>query len=161
MKVGKVVVDTNVAIVANGRGTHADEMCQLSCVRKILDIQICGRVTLDDQNLILNEYRNKLNFSGEPGVGDAFFKYLFNHLYSGSRVLRFSVTPTSDDQRGFEELPKNDLDRSDRKFLAVAVVADAPILNATDRDWHEQRSLLDRMSVRVEQLCPHLALRSR
>ncbi len=161
MNVGNVVVDTNVPIVANGRDTHADGPCQLCCVSKIQEIQSCGTVILDDRNLILDEYANRLNFRGEPGVGDAFFKYIFDHSYSGSRVLCVSVTPTSDDQRGFEELPKNDLDRSDRKFLAIAVVADAPILNATDSDWHEQRTLLDGLSVTVEQLCPHYAVRTR
>lgn len=161
MNMGSVVVDTNVPIVANGRDTIVDEPCQLSCVTKIQEIQSCGTVVLDDRNLILDEYANRLSFSGEPGVGDAFFKYIFDHSYSGTRVLRVSVTPTSDDQRGFEELPKNDLDRSDRKFLAVALVSEAPILNATDRDWHEQRSLLERLSVTVEQLCPHYAVRSR
>ena len=29
------VVDTNVAIVASRRGTHADERCQLACVEKL------------------------------------------------------------------------------------------------------------------------------
>lgn len=161
MNLGSVVVDTNVPIVANGRDTNVDEPCQLCCVTKIQEIRSCGTVILDDRNLILDEYANRLNFSGEPGVGDAFFKYVFDHSYSGSRVLRVSITATSDDQRGFEELPKNDLDRSDRKFLAAAVVANAPILNATDSDWDEQRTLLDRLSVTVEQLCPHLAIRSR
>ena len=43
--------------------------------------------------------------------------------------------------RGFEELPVNRLDRADRKFLATAVVGNAPILNATDSDWDEQKEL--------------------
>ena len=161
MNVGKVVVDTNVPIAANGRDTHADYPCQLSCVRKIRDIQSCGTVVLDDQRRILEEYRNHLNFRGEPGVGDAFYKYIFDHSHSESRVLRVPITPTNDNERDFEELPRNSLDPSDRKFLAVAVVAKAPILNATDSDWAEQHTLLDRLSVTVEQLCPHYAVRIR
>ena len=29
------VVDTNVAIAANGRETHADHLCQLACMEKL------------------------------------------------------------------------------------------------------------------------------
>ncbi len=63
------------------------------------------------------------------------------------------ITP-SDESRGFAELPKNELDPSDRKFLAVAVKAGAAILNATDSDWDEQSALLERLGVPLEQLCP-------
>ena len=63
------------------------------------------------------------------------FKHVFDHGYDKSRVRRVSITPSSDDRRGFEELPENDLDKSDRKFLATALVAGAAILNATDSDW--------------------------
>ena len=62
-----------------------------------------------------------------------------------------------DDERGFEELPPNELDPSDRKFLAVAVVGAAKILNAVDSDWSEQRSLTDDLSIDVVQLCPEHA----
>ena len=159
MKVGKVVVDTNVPIVANGRDTHADDQCQLNCIEKIRAIQATGIVVLDDRELILKEYSSHFSFEGEPGVGDAFYKYISDHLYSEFRVLRVAVTPTNDNRRGFEELPENGLDPSDRKFLAVAMVANAPVVNATDSDWYEQRSLLDGLSVTVEQLCPHHAVR--
>ena len=68
-------------------------------------------------------------------------------------MQRVVVTPCDDDRRGFEELPENDFDRSDRKFLAVAVVARAVVLNATDSDWREQQALMDRLGVEVRQLC--------
>ena len=161
MRVGKVVVDTNVPIVANGRDTHADEQCQLNCVMRILEIQSSGSVVLDDHDLIFGEYRSHLRFRGEPGVGDAFFRYVFDHWSSESRVIRVAITPSDNDRRGFEELPENELDPSDRKFLAVAKEADAPILNATDGDWDEQHDLLEGLSVSVEQLCPHHAVRTR
>ena len=111
---------------------------------------------LDEQDLIFNEYRNHLHFSGEPGAGDAFFKYIYNHQFSDSRVGRVPITPSRNASKGFEELPENRLDPSDRKFLAVAVVADASIVNATDSDWHESRTLLDGIRIEVEQLCPHM-----
>ncbi len=151
------VVDTNVAIVANGRNTHADMACQLSCVEEIESVRQYGIVALDEAGEIMEEYGKHLNFYGMPGVGDMFFKYLFDNQYGGNRVRRVSVTPCSDRRRGFAELPQNGLDPSDRKFLAVAVVAGAAIVNATDSDWSEQQALMDGLGVKVEQLCPAYA----
>ena len=115
------VVDTNVAIAANGRDTHADEQCQLACIEKIEGLVEHGIVAVDDAGLILEEYRRHLYYSGRPGVGDVFFKHVFNSQYGCDRVQRIRVTPSDDDGRGFEELPENEFDPSDRKFLAVAV----------------------------------------
>ena len=151
------VVDTNVAIAANGRSTHADLQCQLACVEKLEDV--CGQqvVVVDDGGLIFDEYKGSLNFAGAPGVGDKFFKHVFDHGYNKTRVRRVLITPSSDDRRGFEELPENDLDKSDRKFLATALVARAAILNATDSDWSEQEALTKHLQVTVRQICPQHA----
>ena len=148
------VVDTNVAIAANGRGTHADLRCQLDCIETLKRLVARETVAIDDRNLILGEYGNHLHYSGSPGVGDVFFKHVFDHQYQGSRVRRVPVTPAEDDGRGFEELPENTFDRSDRKFLAVAVVAGAVVLNAMDSDWGEQQALMDELGVEVNELCP-------
>lgn len=89
-----------------------------------------------------------------PGVGDMFFKHVFNNQSRSKYVRRVAVTPTGDPARGFEELPKNTFDPSDRKFLAVAVAAKAVVLNATDSDWGEQRALTGKLGVEVRELCP-------
>ena len=147
------VVDTNVAVVANGRETNADRRCQLACIRKLQGVQQ-GVVAIDDRSAILSEYRNRLRASGQPGTGDAFFKHVFDFQWVPSRVRRVPITPCDDDRKGFEELPENTFDRSDRKFLAVAVKAEAVVLNATDSDWGEHEALTDQLGVEVEQLCP-------
>ena len=68
------------------------------------------------------------------------------------------MTRSDDNRRGFEELPDNDFDPSDRKFLAVAVVANAAVLNAVDSDWSEHEALMEDLGVNVEELCPqHIA----
>ena len=148
------VVDTNVAIVANGRQTHADVQCQTLCVERLRSVVAGEVVAIDDAGAILQEYKSRLNFSGMPGVGDIFFKHVFNCQYREDRVQRIPITPSVDDRRGFEELPENTLDRSDRKFLAVAVVANAVVLNATDSDWGEHDALIETLGVEVDQLCP-------
>jgi hypothetical protein len=150
------VVDTNVAISANGRETHADKACQLECVRTLRAL-VTEVVAIDEAGAILREYARKLRWSGQPGAGDAFFKHVFNSQYDPDRVRRVPLTPSEDHGRSFEELPPNTFDPSDRKFLAVAMVADAVVLNATDSDWNEHRALTQRLGVEVRQLCPQHA----
>ena len=152
------VVDTNVAIVANGRGTHADLRCQLTCVERLKSVAAGEVVAIHDRDSILGKYTKHLNFSGMPGVGDAFFKHVFVYQFQEDRVRRVAVTPSEDDRRDFEELPENTFDRSDREFLAVAVVAKAVVLNATDSDWDQHEALMNRLGVKVRQLCPQNAL---
>ena len=154
------VVDINVAIVANGGvTTHADIQCQLSCVEKLESVVEENTVAIDCTGLVMEEYQRHLSFSGQPGMGDAFFKHVFDFQYRGVSVARVPVTRSDDQQRGFEELPRNTFDPSDRKFLAVAVVARAVVLNATDSDWEEQKPLMDSLGVEVDQLCPQYAQR--
>lgn len=162
-----VVVDTNVAIVANGRGTHADLACQAACVERLRAVVAGERVVVDEQEQlghrfsgIIAEYAEHLNHAGAPGVGDAFFKHVFDNQYQPTRCLRVELTPSTDD-RGFSELPPNSLDPSDRKFLAAAVVSGTAILNATDSDWMENAALLNNLSVKVHQLCPQHAAKNR
>ena len=151
------VVDTNGAIVANGHGTHADMECQKDCVERLEFLIENEVVAIDDGDRILEEYSNHLSYAGGPGVGDVFFMHVFNNQYQRERVLMVPVTSFEDDGRGFEELPENTFDRSDRKFLAVAVKAGAVVLNATDSDWDEHAALMDELNVKVEQLCPQHA----
>ena len=154
------VVDTNVTIVANGGGTtHADIECQLCCAEKLESVIEQGTVAIDNKGLIFEEYRGHLSFSGEPGMGDAFFKHVFNFQFHSGNVVRVPVTQIADERRGFEELPENGFDTSDRKFLAVAVVSGAIVLNATDSDWEAHRQLMDQLEVEVDQLCPKYSQR--
>ena len=153
------VVDTNVAIAANGRRTHADMQCQLACVDKLKAVVASQVVAVDDRGEIVQEYAKHLSYAGMPGVGDMFFKHVFDCQYQGDRVLRVSVTPLADEGRGFEELPPNSFDPSDRKFVAVAVAGKAVVLNATDSDWGEHATLMSSLALEVHQLCPQHAAR--
>ncbi len=157
--ISKLVIDTNVAISANGRNTHASMACQFACLELLescRELNIC----LDNQNLIMDEYAKHLSYSGQPDVGDMFFKYLHDNQYSSKKIHRVKITPIADIQQGFEELSKNQLDPSDRKFLATAVVSKATIVNATDSDWKEQQALLESLNIVIKQLCPEHCHRS-
>lgn len=152
-----VVLDTNVAISANGRDTHASLACQYACtafIEELVSSKKRTQIVLDELGLIFTEYSNHLHYKGQPGVGDVFFKYLHDHMYLNKKIKRVPITPIDDEARGFDELPPNTMDKSDRKFLAAAVVAGAEIVNAMDTDWHMQIAFVAYLGVNVQQLCP-------
>lgn len=153
-----VVVDTNVAIAANGRNTHASDDCQYMCIEFLEDLVSLGKrtnIVLDDKGLIFAEYSDHLYYRGQPGVGDMFFKYLHDHMYLGKKIMLIPISPIADVTRSFDELPPNSVDKSDRKFLAAAVAAGADIVNAVDTDWHEQAKFVASLGISVRQLCPN------
>ena len=165
------VIDTNVGVVANGRGdTQADSACKLACVKKlrecveILNEKRSGHVVIDSGDEVFEEYRSHFNFSGQPGTGDKFFQTLYERQYSTDNCERVEIN--RDDEWGYLEFPHdealNGFDPSDRKFVAIAMQSEnSPvILNATDSDWHESKEALDKY-VRVEQLCPNCLRDSR
>ena len=154
------VVDTNVAVAANGRDTHADACCQLACIYALKRLRKSGKVILDAGGKILDEYRKKLRPAGQPGVGDFFYKFLLDHQYDQKKCLRVE-SPIDDATSEYEHFPNDPalvkFDRDDRKFVAVAIASkkDCQVLNALDSDWGQFESELTRNGVKVEQLCPH------
>ncbi|HSG40959.1 MAG TPA: hypothetical protein VLE27_15070 [Thermoanaerobaculia bacterium] len=156
-----MVMDTNVAVVANGRTPQASQECVAACVQSLRMLRDRHTVLLDDLGRIFDEYRRHLSPSGQPGLGDAFFKWLWDNQCNPGHCRQVRITPTNDD-RGFEEFPDDpalsDFDPSDRKFIAVAIASGEtpPILNASDTDWWNHREALSRNGVTVRFLCPEL-----
>ncbi|HWX43162.1 MAG TPA: hypothetical protein VN345_18595 [Blastocatellia bacterium] len=157
-----MAVDTNVAVVANGRAEQASDDCVLACIDELDAIRAGRTVLLDDHDLILTEYRLNLSHSGQPGVGDAFFKWLWDNQANIEHCQKVSVTPTESNGKGFVEFPDDPelegFDRSDRVFVAT-VLSDgrnAPVVNASDTDWWNYREALERNGVAVRFLCPEL-----
>lgn len=157
---GRSVVDTNVLVVANGRAAQADQTCQLSCVEELARLTREEVVCVDDRGLIMREYARRTGDKGQAGPGTAFYKQVWQKMGDSSRVRLIQVEPVDPEGRGFTDpvLPPNNL-KKDAKFLAVAVKADAVIVNATDSDWNEHLDLTDRLGVAVRQLCPQHATR--
>lgn len=101
----------------------------------------------------MSEYAPYTKYAGSPGVGDMFFRYVFDNQYADEFVRRVVIEPVDDETRGYSCLPENALKAGDRAVLAIAVAARASVVNATDSDWEEQRELTDGLSVPVIQLC--------
>jgi hypothetical protein len=154
-----LVVDTNVPVVANQRiSPQASLACVEACVLRLEQLQKSGRLVLDDGRRILEEYCNYLNESGQPGVGDAFLLWALRNQGT-DRCERVTLTPLEGDDN-FLEFPVDralkNFDRSDRKFVAVALAHPErpPILQAVDSKWWGFKDALNRNGVRVEFLCP-------
>ena len=161
MRVG-VIVDTNVAIVANGKADQAGVDCIRACIAALKQVRASRRIWLDVNGLILGEYRINLSPTGQPGVGDAFFKWSWNNQANEQLCRQVRLSPLDDDHRLFAEFPDDPelrgFDRSDQKFAAVAIACgeEAPIQNASDTDWWFFREALARHGVQVHFLCPEL-----
>lgn len=156
----EAIVDTNVAIVANGHAEHVGVDCQLACVQQLILIQRGQRVCIDHSGLILSEYRRYLSHSGQPGLGDAFFKWLWDNQANIYVCDQVTITPTNDGEQLFAEFPDDPalarFDPSDRKFVAVARAhpAHPPIHNAVDTDWYQYQEALAAHGVVIIQVCP-------
>ena len=156
-----VVVETNVIVVANRKSPQAGPDCILACV-DALEHARQEIVVIDSSVKILDEYRKHASLSGQPGIGDAFIKWLWNNQANPQHCERVDVTPKTNDPDDFEEFPNDaDLakfDRSDRKFVAVALTSRhrPKILNATDSDWWIFCSQLKKHNIVIKFLCPDL-----
>lgn len=152
----RIVVDTNVLIVANEDSKQAAPECERTCI-EMLEGAARGEqiVLLDESDLIMDEYHRHCDYSGAPGVGDTFFKYLYDRQWSEeSPIEHVAIQEASDKKGGFKNLPPNDLDPDDHKFLAVAEAGDGQVVNAVDSDWSEHADFIDSLGVRVLELCP-------
>lgn len=155
-------MDTNVAVVANGREWHAASRCVIKCLDELKKIQTGRRLLLDDAGFILQEYLKQKPHGSPQGPGDAFLVWVYDNQANPEHVEVIPVTPLPCESRGFREFPDDSelrtFDRDDRKFVAVALASGVkpPILNASDTDWWIHRVALTRNGVRVKFLCPCL-----
>ena len=156
-----VVLDVNVPIVANGQHDRAELLCIRACIRALRESR--GQVVLVDAGQrILAKYRDYLSGSGQPGPGDAWFKWLWQNQANRRRCRQVQVKSIGGSDTDFEEYPADpDLakfDPADRVFVAVAVASglDANILNATDTDWWPVRQAFERNDVKIVFLCEEL-----
>ena len=134
-------------------------------VRKLIQVQAGHRTLVDDKRLIFKESLKRLSLSGQPGLGDAFFKWLWENQANPQHCRIVPVTVH--DGRGFAEFPDSarlsSFDRSDRKFVAVALASGSSpqVLNAADIDWRDHRQALAENGVDVVFLCPELMVGKR
>jgi hypothetical protein len=154
------VVDTNVAVVANGHSPQVSSECVLVCVQRLRRItNEDDKLVLDDGWRIIREYLDHLQPAGQPGVGDAFLKWVLTNWANPQRCELVTITPVNHSDTDFREFPSDaeleGFDRSDRKFVAVAAAHPQrpPILQAADSKWLDFKDALRRNGVIVEFIC--------
>jgi hypothetical protein len=153
------VVDTNVAVIANGDGDVPAE-CELKCVRFLRDLVSQGGLVMDSADRIFTEYRRNLNMAGQPGVGDQFMRWVATNRFNPAVCDQVQLTQVGEDATEFAEFPTdpalNTLDPSDRKFVAVSCghAARPPVYVAADRGWARHQGGLAACGVTITHLCP-------
>lgn len=156
-----VIVDTNVLIAANGRETHASVCCQIRCIERLIKLLSSEILLLDSLNDIFDEYKRYCDFSGCPGVGDMFFKEIFQNQARPDKVLTVPISRTGDQNASvrYKEFPdKKELqgfDPSDQKFVAVGIAfgSKCTVVNAMDGKWENYRQALWAHQLTLEQIC--------
>jgi hypothetical protein len=155
-----IVIDTNVLLVADGKAPQMSGACQTMCENRLRRIELKEQVVLDDTQLILNEYHNKLSPYRSPTYGSAFLKWLLQVQGDRRHVELVTITPTNAEQTKFKEfLPDTTLeaafDPADRKFVAAsyAHTKKPPILEAADSKWLGWEEQLAGHGIKVEVLC--------
>lgn len=159
------IVDTNVALTAvNAEGVFSIS-CQRDCVdliRRILRSEI--RLVIDREGQIIQEYRRRMYPTPSPdaGIADHFLIYAITNRTNRSRIVEVDIIYNPEIDR-FSPYPDdvrlNGFDRNDRKWIATAMAYqrqmgnNAPIVNATDRDWLEVNAILREYGIQIEFLC--------
>lgn len=155
----RVVVDTNVAVVANGKSEQASEQCVDSCAERLNQI-MCGGVilVLDDDWRILDEYMRNLHTNG-PDIGNRFLAWTLQYRTNPERCELVPIKPVDGLENEYEEFPEDTafaaFDPDDRKFVAVALAhpENPPILQAVDSKWLDFCDAFSRNGVTVEFIC--------
>lgn len=152
-----VVVDTNVAVVANGKSQQASAGCVLTCTERLQRIMTGEmKLVLDDDWKILGEYMRNLHSRGSD-IGDRFLGWLLTNKDTQCDFV--SITPIDNSENEFHEFPTDPalqgFDPADRKFVAVALTHSEkpPILQAVDSEWWSYRDALHRNGVTIDFIC--------
>jgi len=150
-----VIVDTNVAVVANGQNTEVVARCTDDCIRFLIEAKSEHIVLIDAGDEILKEYAKALKMGLPYQLGAQFLIHIIQHQFDENRVQRVNLEksqsgefidfPTSPTLEGF--------DLSDRKFAALACKMATPVTNAIDSDWVEHHEALKAHGIHVNFLC--------
>lgn len=157
-----ILVDTNVPLVANGNSPQPflseDEQMQLEeqCIEVIqVLIDSATILVLDEDDRIVSEYGNKLNPSGQPGVGDRFLRWVYQNGWNEEQCERRPLTCQDEDEQVFGEFPEHEalqeFDISDRKFVATANAGSPkpPIFQAVDYKWWGWKDALNDVGITI------------
>ena len=154
-----VIVDTNVAVVANGKSVQSSRECVDTCIHRLQGIMHGEtKLVLDNEWAILREYMQNLHSNGAD-AGDRFLAWCLRNWKSPEQCDLVSITPIEGSETEFEGFPGDseleNFDPDDRIFIAVAHKHPdkPPILQAVDSQWLDFSDALGRHGVKVKFVC--------
>lgn len=155
----RYIVDTNVLMVACGAATHVSHDCQIACLKKLMEIVTMHVLVIDDQGLMIDEYKHALRSVPKDSFRDAFLIHIYDNMGNPDKVHCVTITQCEHAQ-DFVEFPRDGalahFDNDDRKFVAAAI-ADAnqsTILQGSDIvEWTAHEQNLAKHGVSVDFLC--------
>lgn len=150
-----VIIDTNVAVVANGQSTEVVSSCVNACMRFLTRAKTEHVVLLDGGDEIRAEFAKALQHRRPYELGAQFLIYVLQQQWNPDRVRIVHLDRTA--QGGFVDFPSDPelatFDPSDRKFAALARKTGTPVTNATDSDWADSLAALNANGISVHFLC--------
>ena len=145
------VIDTNVILLA---GTRTDQIpedqirCYEKCILFLQDVMDRGdKVLIDDDGMVINEYRKAYSVNDYPNMAAMFFEYSMGH-YVCCHVERIEDDVYSDYP---QDITLQSFDPPDRKFIALAYVYDhgTPIVEGTDSKWWAIKDNLRKYGIEI------------
>ncbi len=151
----EVIVDTNVAVVANGQNNGVVDSCKDACTRFIAEIHAGRIVLIDSADEIRAEYAKAVRMGRPYQLGAQFLLHVLRHQHDTRHVRRIELPKRPDGAFGdFPDTPDlASFDRSDRKFAALARKTGIAVANATDSDWADYKVSLNAHGIAVDFLC--------
>ena len=147
------IIDTNIFIAANGMTDHLTEQEVNKCKLFVASLFDNSIVSLDHKGEIFQEYFNYVSRSGQPGISDAFVKYLWDRQNNKAHCEKVDIEKN---KKGiYKQLNKKEdllkFDLNDQKFIAVCLGSkNQPIIcNASDSDWANDKILLTKYKIKV------------
>lgn len=154
----RLLIDTNIPIKANNANILATvPFEEVNCIKTCYDfidsvIKKNCIIILDTNNEILNEYKHHLSFSGQPGIGDRFLKWLHDNMGHYEMKDRVSITRNGNTYKQYPDHPSvQGIDISDKKFFAVinAHPDNPPIYEGTDCKWWGWKNNFSALGIRI------------
>jgi len=154
-RMNEVIIDTNVAVIANRQNADVMTSCFDACVLFLIAARNSHVVLIDVGDEIRAEYAVALRMGRPYELGAQFLIHVLQHQHNPAWVRRVPLDKT--DAGAFADFPNTaDLaafDPSDRKFAALSRKTNVPVTNATDSDWANHREALHSNGIVVEFLC--------
>lgn len=151
----EVIVDTNVAVVANQQNGGVVASCVDACTIFIAAARDKHVILIDDSDAIRQEYARALQQAKPYGLGTLFLQHIYQHQFNPTRVKRIPLPMAASGE--YADFPSDTelahFDPSDRKFAALARRTGTPVTNATDSDWIDNIVALNAHGIAVNFLC--------